>query len=61
MTTYKLELTRAELDALLTQLDETAMEMDDDGREGAFDASPLRPIWEKALKLRGPRLGGGTR
>jgi hypothetical protein len=33
--------------ALYHLLAEEAQRMDDDGREGSFDASPLRPIYNK--------------
>jgi hypothetical protein len=47
-----LSLTPSEVESLCDLLLETAQTMDDDGREGAFDASPLRGIWDKARKLR---------
>lgn len=48
--------TKAELEALKDLLAEEAMRMDDDGRDGAFDASPLKPIYDKIrAELRGAR------
>ena len=43
-----LDLSHTELAELINLLVETAMEMNDDGRDGAFAASPLKPIYEKA-------------
>jgi hypothetical protein len=40
-----LTLTPEQAEALFDCLCEFAMQMDDDGREGAFDASPLKPIY----------------
>ena len=45
MTTLK--LTEKELDALKWLLVEQAQRMDDDGRDGAFAASPLKTIYDK--------------
>lgn len=56
-----IDLNRAELGELIDLLDEEAERMDDDGREGAFDSSPLRPIYDKlkaALRLTPPATGG---
>ena len=53
MTAMKtLKLTNDELGELINLLAEEAQRMDDDGREGAFDASPLRPIYRKLLAAR---------
>jgi hypothetical protein len=52
---HAIVLTPEELEALYWLLGETAQSMDDDGREGAFDASPLREIYVQVLKLRGDR------
>jgi hypothetical protein len=49
MATKSLALSDSEISALLDLFNEEAMRMDDDGREGAFDASPLRPI-ERRLR-----------
>lgn len=43
----KIDFTADELDALYECLTNVAMDMDDDGRDGAFDASPLRPAFNK--------------
>jgi hypothetical protein len=48
----QVELSAAELSALIDTLVERAQEMDDDGREGAFDASPLKPIYVKLVQAR---------
>jgi len=47
MNDITLKLTAAELDALYWLLVDTAHQVDDDGNEGAFDASPLKPIYDK--------------
>lgn len=39
-----------ELGLLFDLLVDEAQRMDDDGREGAFDASSLKPIYDKILK-----------
>jgi hypothetical protein len=51
-TPHHLKLTKDELDALMLLLIETAQDMDDDGREGAFNASLLKPVYDKAKALR---------
>ena len=43
-------LTKQELEILKNLLVEKAQEMDDDGRDGAFDASPLRPLYDRVRK-----------
>jgi len=40
-----------ELEQIRALLVEKAMEMDDDGREGAFDASPLAALYKKVNAL----------
>ena len=45
-------LTTEELAALIEALNDTAIQMDDDGNEGAFAASPLASV---AAKLRAAR------
>jgi hypothetical protein len=40
-------LTKEEIEVLLCLLVEEAQRMDDDGRDGAFDASELKPIYDK--------------
>lgn len=42
-----LKLTPKELQALYNLLLEEAQRMDDDGREGSFERSPLSSIWKK--------------
>lgn len=42
-----LSLTAQELDALKWLLVEASQRMDDDGRDGAFDKSPLAAIYRK--------------
>ena len=42
----KIELTATQVEALKNLLAETAMQMDDDGNEGAFDNSPLKSIYD---------------
>lgn len=49
---HKLELTEIELETLRNLLVETSMRMDDDGNDGAFDASPLGLIYRKIVALR---------
>ena len=49
MDTRNLPLTSDELNALYDLLGEEAIRMDDDGREGAFDASKLASIYTKVL------------
>lgn len=44
-----LTLTEKELDALKWLLVEEGQRMDDDGREGSFDRSPLKAIYLKTL------------
>lgn len=44
-------LTKAELAQLIETLGEVAMEMNDDGRDGAFAASPLKPIYDKLRRM----------
>jgi hypothetical protein len=44
-------LTASELDRLIQVVVEEADRMDDDGRDGAFEASPLRPIYEKLKRM----------
>ena len=41
---------KQELETLKSLLVEEAMRMDDDGRDGSFDRSPLRPIYDKIRK-----------
>jgi hypothetical protein len=48
--------TKAELEVLKELLVEESMRMDDDGRDGAFDASPLKPIYDKIRKSLGAQL-----
>ena len=43
----KIELSAAEAEALAAALHDLAIDMDDDGREGAFEASPLAAILRK--------------
>jgi predicted hotdog family 3-hydroxylacyl-ACP dehydratase len=49
---HTLTLTTNELTALKDLLIEEKMRMDDDGREGAFDASILRRIYNKARAVK---------
>ena len=44
-------LTASELDRLIQVVVEEADRMDDDGRDGTFEASPLRPIYEKLQRM----------
>tara|TARA_R110000868_G_scaffold92457_6_gene256634 strand:- start:4106 stop:4255 length:150 start_codon:yes stop_codon:yes gene_type:complete len=39
--------TKQEIELLKDLIVEEAQRMDDDGNDGAFDASPLKPIYEK--------------
>jgi hypothetical protein len=48
--TQMLELTKEEMAALKWLLIEKSQEMDDDGRDGSFERSPLFTIYEKVLK-----------
>lgn len=41
------DFTNTELAELLSALAEVGMEMNDDGREGAWEASPLKRIYDK--------------
>ena len=52
-----LTLTASEADALLWELAEDAMRLDDDGNEGAFAATPLAVILRK---LRAAMVGAET-
>jgi hypothetical protein len=47
--TFTLTLTAVELAALRDLLVETAIAMDDDGNKGAFDRTPLKPLYRKVL------------
>ena len=55
MATHNLQLTDEELVALRELLIDTAATMDDDGNEGEFEASHLRPIYDKVRKLQGEK------
>jgi hypothetical protein len=46
-----LDLSEKELKALEAALAEMAANMDDDGRDGLFDTTHLRPIYDKVRKL----------
>lgn len=50
--TIKVEFTAAEINELINLLVDTSMQMDDDGRDGAFDASPLHRIYQRLLASR---------
>lgn len=52
-----IDLTLAELNALIGALLETAAEMDDDGREGAFAVSPLGGVYRKLIAARNAARG----
>ena len=49
---HNIALTATEIDELINLLAEEAMRMDDDGREGAFDATPLKAIYRKLLNAK---------
>jgi predicted hotdog family 3-hydroxylacyl-ACP dehydratase len=46
-----LNLSYPEMDALRNLLIETQQVMDDDGNSGAFDASPLRAVYNRLTEL----------
>tara|TARA_R110000868_G_scaffold115819_1_gene309033 strand:+ start:440 stop:601 length:162 start_codon:yes stop_codon:yes gene_type:complete len=45
-------LTEAQLSALIDCLGDVEIWMDDDGNDGAFEASPLFPIYQKLRAAR---------